>query len=1050
MDMIQESLFKIYNASAGSGKTFRLVTEYLKIVIVSPNADEYRKILAITFTNKAAAEMKERVLKTLNAGANNEENPILQTIAKEIGWSIESVNKKCNIVLKAILFNYTAFNIATIDSFTHRLVKTFAFDLGLAVDFEVEMDGKSKLAEVVDLLIDKIGLDKHLTYVLLKFTVQNIEEDKSWDISRSLNEVASMLLSEENERELLKLIHVSDEDFVQLQKKLQDYKNNILKEFKDLGDKVLNIFTEYGLPLNVMAFSDYPNHFAKFQRLAIDKIATEGRLEKNIANGVLVAKGNRNKKEFAEWVAIVDGMEDEFFAYYYKSIALYKKHAKVYFYIEAVLKSLVPLSVMSHLYHEFLKLKQDQNILLNVELNKIVGDELKNEPVPYIYERIGERFSYFFIDEMQDTSERQWENLLPLLGNALAQENALLMIVGDAKQSIYRWRGGKAAQFINLTNQTIASPFVVPKSIETLDTNFRSYSEIVKFNNDFFSFIAKELSNSRYQEIYEQEKYQKLNTKEGGYLKIELFESLKGKKKGLEAEESDLTDIDIINQKVLQTIQEAKSQGFNYGDICVLIRRNSVGGAIANFLVENGLSVISPDSLMLENHPLIKNIVFLLKWLDNHKNVESLVNAGSYLYEKFNNQQLSLHGFLMQLKNCNTIADLNDFLRVEIKEEDLFSNAISEAIEYILRVFKFVDVADVYIQTFVEEVWRFQQRKKGSITEFLLYWELQKHKIKINIAQNSSAIQLMTIHKSKGLEFPVVIYPEDIVIDDASKDKIWLPVDEEAKPLFAPIESFRFNLSGVKNLTQQSEQVYEDYMQEVQLDNFNLIYVAFTRAVEQLYIILPYQSNKKTLANLCQAYIHAKTGEVDRLLYTEGNAAKYADSVEESKDYELHEYISEAKEVNNIEVVYDLHTDALDYGVLLHKTFEKIKSSSDFSKAIVFLKNICNDDAVVSQIEKHVQMVLTHPELIHLYNGTGNVLNERPIVNHNGLVLIPDRVIVKDNFVSVIDYKTGNYQEIHKDQIKTYGSFYKNIGYEVKELMIVYFHEGFIEINMIL
>ena len=259
-----ESQFQVYNASAGSGKTFTLVKEYLKILLSSEDSYRFQKILAITFTNKAAAEMKDRVLQNLKDFSRGEKNDMAPVIVEELSITNEIFLKRSKRVLKSILRNYSAFNITTIDSFTHRIIRNFAFDLGLSMNFDVEMDSVSLLDEAVDLMISKIGIDKDLTKVLIDFSLEKTEDDKSWDISRELKEFSKVLLNENHINQLKKLNNKTLQDFTELKIHLNKKNKTIESEFIEIGRKGLEIIDSMNLEHNDFYRSMLPNHFKKF------------------------------------------------------------------------------------------------------------------------------------------------------------------------------------------------------------------------------------------------------------------------------------------------------------------------------------------------------------------------------------------------------------------------------------------------------------------------------------------------------------------------------------------------------------------------------------------------------------------------------------------------------------------------------------------------------------------------------------------------------------------------------------------------------------------
>lgn len=499
--MHQPSTFQVYNASAGSGKTFTLVKEYLKIILTSENIFSFQNVLAITFTNKAAAEMKDRVLKSLEDFSEERENDLMPEILQETALDKSIIKQRSIKILDAILQNYSAFSITTIDSFTHKIIKSFAYDLGLPLNFEVELDAQTLLNEAVDVLISKIGTDKKLTNLLIEYSLEKADDDKSWDISRDLNEFAKVLLNEDDILHFKKLSNKSLDDFITLKKKVKDQMDVIEKKFTSIADKTLQFIKDHNLEFSDFSYSgEYPKHFQKMQKLStlkFEELKFDGRLNKNIEEGknLYAAKTPENAKQ------TIDAINEQLYQFYFESKEIFNTYYSDYLLCQLLLKSIIPLAVLNKINNELSVIKEENNLQLNAEFNQLISENIKEQPAPFIYERIGQRFQNYFIDEMQDTSVLQWQNLIPLIDNALAQEKSSLLLVGDAKQAIYRWRGGKAEQFIALGSEN-NNPFSIKKEKQQLETNYRSYSEIIDFNNKFFKHTSNFLENSVYKKMF--------------------------------------------------------------------------------------------------------------------------------------------------------------------------------------------------------------------------------------------------------------------------------------------------------------------------------------------------------------------------------------------------------------------------------------------------------------------------------------------------------------------------------------------------------------------
>lgn len=1022
--MDSESFFKVYNASAGSGKTYTLVKEYLKVALLYGEF-EFQKILAITFTNKAAGEMKERVLNTLKDAARKIENPIASDIVKETPLTIEEVQEKSKKLLSNILQNYASFHIITIDSFTHKLIRTFSLDLGLPLDFSVEMDVDPLLKETIDLLVAKIGEDKDLTKVLVDYAIHQVNDDKSWNINTSLVDVAKLLLNEENEVEVSKLINTHLSDFKRLEKRLRSYLKETEKVFKEVGEQALGLIAVNNIEHKSFSSGDLPNYFKKFLGSCLEKeeLPLGNRLAKNMDAGVLYAKSKSQSEKSA-----IDGIQEELIGFFKVSQALCNQHFGQYLLVKKILKTLVPLTVLSYIHKEFANYKEENNFRLNAEFNRVISKQIKNEPVPFIYERLGEKFQYFFIDEMQDTSELQWENLIPLIHNSLSQNKGGLMLVGDAKQSIYRWRGGKASQFVDLSNSEELNQFYVDKEVVTLGTNYRSYSNVINFNNDFFSYISSYLKNPTYKEIYVDEKNQKTNSKEGGYVRVELFER-----------DEDFEVHEFYGQKIHQQILEIEQNGFDKGDICILTRKKNDGIAVADFLVSKGIEVISPDSLLLKNNHTVQFLIYLLRWLENSEDKEVLIEVLNFLYNDLK-IEVDRHEFY---NSCLLFQDKEAFykyLQIDFSEDKFFSQSLYDGMEYIIRSFKLQDLIGVFTQTFLDLVLQFQLKESGGLQAFIDYWNLRKDKLKVEIAASKNAVQIMTIHKSKGLEFPVVIFPFDLQTEDIVREQIWYKTNNPA--IFGDFDSFRINASSKLELYGE-DGLYQlnKVTQETQLDNFNLLYVALTRAEEQLYVFSDFKKSKtktvKSYSDFFREYIEDKGKE---LIYEVGESSRLSESGITTTDLLLGTFESIDKEQNNIQIVESFvdEDDSRTYGNAIHKAFEKIYDLEDLPLAMSYIEQQSFDSEVEKKTKDMIQKVITHPDLETYYQKGLEVYNEHPLLDAQGNLFIVDRLIFHKGKITIIDYKTGQKKDVHKQQLDVYGTILQEIGDELITKVLVY------------
>jgi ATP-dependent exoDNAse (exonuclease V) beta subunit len=1042
---MQSPSFSIYDASAGSGKTYTLVREYLKIILSSPKNDAYRNILAITFTNKAVHEMKSRIVGSLSEFTKDipsaKAMDLMEDLSRETGLSIIKIKTKSQNIIKHLIHNYAAFDISTIDKFTHKVIRAFAHDLNLPMTFEVTLDTENLLVEAVDAIIAQAGQDETLTKLLIDFTMEKTDDDKSWDVSREILETGRLVLNENNRNEISHFHDTSIEEFVAIKKKMSVLCGDLEKENADYALELLLLIEKNGIDLKSFSRGTFPNHlesirdgkfnprnktFHEFDDIAINKTAKDRTIIENIIPEMLQSLDK-----------------------------IYKNFEKRDFY-KAFLKNITPLSLLNTVSNELAKIQSEQNILSISEFNAIIHREIQNQPAPFIYERLGERYRHFFIDEFQDTSEMQWQNLIPLIDNALSGQDDLgnkgtLMIVGDPKQSIYRWRGGKAEQFIELSKDV--NPFNNPdKLIKHLDTNYRSYNEVIDFNNAFFKLISTEFSNEDYKDLYENHSFQNSNSKKGGYVNISFLPIIE---KNDFADEDDIVEkSDLYVLATLNTIQNVLRQGFEYRDIVILTRKRDQGIAIANYLTEQNIPLLSSETLMIQNATEVRLIVHLLKYLNNSIDLEAKAN---FLHFLGNTKEIEMpiHDFIAQGMAQRFENDFEKWLLafdVSLSFEDIRKKSLYEAVEIIISKFVLPLEGNAYVQYFLDIVLERDIRNQAGIADFLSYWDKNAHKFSIPSPEGNNAVRIMTIHKSKGLEFPVVIMP--FAEEDYSrkpKDKLWL--DTEDADLGVP-KALIDNSSAVEGFGESASAVFNLKKQEELLDNINVLYVALTRAEEQLYIISQSLNEKKdgefpnNMASFFIKYLINKgVYDSEKLEYEFGDRKRLSISGEVLNLVKTIPVVSEVLNPKNIKIaqreslMWGTHQqEAISYGNIVHEILAFIKDKSDVDLAVT--KALENGLINFDQAEKVLQTLLeivNHPELNICFDGKNNILNEQTIVQKEGKILKPDRIVLTQNKEAyLLDYKTGAINSKYTQQIQEYQDAIEDLGYKVLKRALVY------------
>ncbi|WP_456422575.1 UvrD-helicase domain-containing protein [Lutibacter sp.] len=1046
--MQESTLFQVYNASAGSGKTFTLVKEYLKILLSSDNKFKFQQILAVTFTNKAAAEMKERVLKNLHTFSKEDTSDMLKVICSEANVTEAVVFRRSRIILNAILQNYSAFSITTIDSFTHKLIRTFAYDLHLPMNFEVEMDTESLLNEAVDIVISKIGENKELTDILINYAIQKLDDDKSWDISKELKTFAKILLNENHTTYLKELKNIPISKFNILKEKLQKENKEIDNKFLTIGNEALKIISKSNVEITDFSYTgELPKHFiklTKFKYLKPEELKFDGRLNKTIEENKNLFSGKCN--EYSK--QIIEAIASDLKELFYESKRLYNETYGVYILNKLIIESLIPLAVLNYINSALEELKMENNILLNAEFNQKISDTIKNEPAPFIYERLGEKFRYFFIDEMQDTSKLQWENLIPLIENVISSENntgerGKLLLVGDAKQSIYRWRGGKAEQFITLSSSEKKkenNPFYVEKELSNLDTNFRSYSEIINFNNSFFKHISQFLNNDSFSNLFLEGNNQNVNKKEGGYVQISFVEKQRNDK-----------NKELIYPKKVLDIVNNLDNSFQKNEVCVLTRTRKQGIDVANYLAENGIKIISSETLLIQNNEKVSFIINLLYALQNQSNKEYKIELLYFLYEhvKVKDSKHSFFSHFINLTNAEFFSALRNF-EVFFNYNEFLQNTFYESIEYIIRSFKLALTSDSFIQFFLDVVFEFQQKNKASHNGFLDYWELKKDKLSIVSPEDENAVRIMTIHKAKGLEFPVVIYPYSIEIYRQINPKVWYLYNQTNS-----IKSVLVNYSGKLNyISEQGKQLFLKQREQQELDNFNLLYVALTRPIEQLYIVSEKNITSKGEENLSHTsglFInflkHKKMWNSEKYDYSFGNSKRVKiPEKKENKTTTLNSFITNSWKNHNISIVANssllwgtVQGSAITYGNLVHAILAEIKTENNILDVVNrYLYNGSITTEEQEEITIILKKIVNHKQLYSYFQQNTQVLNEQEIITSDKKIIIPDRLVIRGNKITIIDYKTGNPAKKYHKQLIKYAKALEDLNYFIEKKILVY------------
>ena len=1032
--------FAVYRSSAGSGKTYTLVKEYLKIALESDQVTKYRNILAITFTNKAANEMKERVIVALKDISTNDSPEgtskfLLEDLIQELELDREVIKERAFNVLKSMLHHYSDLSISTIDSFVHRVVRAFAIDLRLPINFEVELDADQLIRKTVDQLIEKVGKEEKITSVLLAYTEQQTKDEKNWNIETNLSSFASNLFKEENEYYFEQLRHLEIDDFLNirelLSKEIYKFKQNLIKIGKEAN---LLIQQAGGEKQFYRSKSGIAGYFKKVEQVDLNKIPNSYVLATINEGKWYPSKANSNDK------MMVDSVSGRLIELFNESLTAIEKHKSAYELNKLIIENLYALALLNEMEKIFSTIKEENNLVHISDFNKVIASIVLKEPAPFFYERIGERYHNYLIDEFQDTSITQWQNLLPLVENSLAQ-NRFNMVVGDGKQSIYRFRGGEVEQFAKLPlvfnphgNQFVNDREVVLRQHyqeRILATNFRSKKEIIEFNNQFFNSVKNQLAED-HQIIYDNQEQLYLEHNTGGYVSLKFIDFEK-KEDGL----------DEILQQTLEKIKSLKQEGFQWKDICLLFPTRSLGAVFSEALLEQRIPVISSESLFVSESISVKFIIAYLSWLNQPKDLFLQANLTIKMKE------CSIGNFNVDEVLNNLVPNSDDaFIEFLIQESvypkhlEIRQMALQEVCEQLIQSSGLANNMNAYLFAFLDFVFERTSKYGNDLTLFLEHWNKFGTKLSVVIPDDLNAVQIMTIHKSKGLEFPIVMLPLPESFGNKLDKSLWLELDqEEAGELDLALVNAN---SKLKETNHQDE--YEEEEFKTLLDDINRYYVAFTRPSVRMYAWFGLTKGKygKMFSNLLQSFEGWNTEEN---CYEHGS-----ETAPEQKQVNLTPVITynsmrhlqwEEKLQLSLQAPDAWDTSApghdRDFGNLLHTVLSKI-NTLDQTKDILEKTKLSGmaSTTVMINLEKEVKRLFEWKEFVHFFRPADAIYTEKEIISPNGQTHIPDRIIIENNKVTIVDFKTGKPFASHKKQIKQYGKLLIEMGYASIDLFLIY------------
>tara|TARA_B110000305_G_scaffold77034_2_gene86609 strand:- start:8009 stop:10981 length:2973 start_codon:yes stop_codon:yes gene_type:complete len=971
----------------------------------------------MTFTNKAALEMKERIISALDQ-ISREKNQnsgikiLAETLATEIGISPEEVNKRSKKVLESILHQYEDFNVMTIDKFNLRLIKSFARDLDLPSEFEVVLDETEIIEKIVDDLLNQLGNEKQsaLSQILMKYAKSNIDDGDSWNFRRSLIDFGKVLRNEKNNASIERLMELNLS--IDVHKELYAVNAAIDKRFKGLCTSIAE-------KMSLIDPSVLPGKKSTF-----NQISTILRNEKFPLATELVKKqlSQNLEKEFPD---NINRDLLELNTYWEKTLQDYGT-------VHLFLNNFFNMALLQYMAKALETTKREEQIIRISEFNTLISDLIQDENAPFIYERLGTRFKHFLLDEFQDTSHLQWLNLVPLIHESIGN-NLKNLIVGDPKQSIYRFKNGIAEQFVELPQ--IHNPDKNPKierksqffkqmgSVSELGDNWRSSPSIVNFNNSFFEDMKTRMPEDS--QVFYNSISQIPKSSINGKIQISSVKMSK----------DDKVAVSDLLPTIIDWIEECKQDGFKPADICVLGGRNKECNVWAVGLNDAGYRVVSADSLLIHSNLKVQLCIAFLKWRlrpsgENEKkrfaelffrnNSKSYDDYKQYIKEK----ELESGRIYRYFDDRQFLADhFESYSNFFFKYENIY-----DLIQGFYRIIHFKELQNPYLHHLADIIYDFGLKRGPNLKAFLDEYHRKKDKIAVQIPEAEDAIKIMTIHKSKGLEFPVVLIP---TLNFSMKIK---------SSFLVGIDDFIvYKQPTQSEVLQPLIDLYNKEMNQIITDNVNLCYVAMTRPVERLYIQNDFESTKfgelfhKTL--LSSGLAQESDGKLT-VTINDGDRSPIKQAKESASLFEPDEVTDRlwfpdiAFQDNPDLNTADFLSDEMQFGIQFHLLTSRINSVDEIKNKVD--EGIHSGEISVAnskQLIERLTKLYNLAEYQSLISNNIQVLNEQAILVDENTMARPDKIVIKANETIIIDFKTGLPKNKDEKQIKSYQNTLVEMGY---------------------
>ncbi len=1025
-------VFKIYKSSAGSGKTFTLVKYFLATCLANDKTDSYQNILAITFTNKAANEMKERIVSALSDMQNND-SELKKALIDETGIDANTLSERAVKTLHHILQNKSRLSISTIDKFLLSIIKAFRRELNLPFDFQTEVSEDLILDSAIQQLYQKAREDKKLYKILLDFASHKLESDSNTYFQDLFDDIKFQLLKEGNTDRFENIHKISLDEYHSIYQNLKKERIELSKNIETLCENLNKLIDSGGYEPKL------------YSRTGLMPLKFENYIKGDLNLNELIKFTGETYQIHDKWVGKSwDKDPSDFFAGIENKVYAFMSeiHPKA-LRLDTVLQSLddLPLNyLMGEIGTIVSQLKEENATFLLSELNQIIADISINEPVPFIYEFAGERYEHILIDEFQDTSIWQFQGMLPLISECLSKGGTSL-IVGDAKQSIYRFRGGEMRQFIDLP--TIYSPLnekikAYEKDLErnaeihVLDTNYRSFKNIVSFANSFCDYAFKELS-ADYKNAYA-DSHQK-NHKDGeGMVSVELFK--------------DSAD-DEMDKKLLKNIKEILDKGYKPSDICILSRKNKSAAQAASLLRKNNYSISISNSVSLNESPEVNTLIAILKQLNSPHSSRSflvlyhLSYANDYshelLFDRYHRLEEKKPKEGEKVYENTPISWSNSSIDIDQFYEDY---GIDTRPVNFINYFDFVlhcakqlkfDFSDLFLQSFLDLLNQHFFKQRSNLAHFLKFWDEKGKSTTIATPKSEKAIEIGTVHKSKGLQFPICIlyFKGKKNSSKGYKDWIETEVNENLKlELFGSIQS--------KSEIAYKSELYDLEKEKKLVDDINTYYVAITRA-EKALLVMEGNDNSPIISCISDQYGKEKKSFID---WEIGEIPVNNEQESSTPVSYINPKISSQRNVHLSTRSSDLLKEGQNprsEGNIIHFLLSKCHSITEIDKALLLAEKLgLLLSSEINIFSQKIEEILLIPELKELYKEADHIYSEREIFDVFGQKRVLDKLIKKGDSYILLEFKTGERNPAHKKQIFEYADILNISNINVSKKFLVY------------